>query len=183
MTRLVPPLGPKDHLRGNPRAGTSLVEYGDYQCPYCGRAHFIVKKLLQVMSDQVRFAYRHFPLTQAHPRALRAAEAAEAAGSQGQFWPMYDLLFENQDALEEDDLIRYAGVIGLDVKAFADDLARHRDVDRIKRDFVSGARSGVNGTPTFFIDGFRFDGSWDLDSLVAALEAASRRRAQPMLSY
>jgi protein-disulfide isomerase len=126
------------------------------------------------VGSDVRFAYRHFPLAEVHPHALQAAEAAEAAGAQGKFWPMHDMLFESQVALEVDDLIGYADVLGLDEVRFVDDLETHAHLEKVKADFRSGVRSGVNGTPTFFIEGVRFDGSWDPDTLTAALQNAIR---------
>jgi len=147
----------------------TLAEYGDYECPFCGEAHQQVQKVIRDFERSVRFAFRHLPLSQAHPHALLAAEAAEAAGAQVSFWPMHDLLFENHHALEVEDLLGYAAALDLDVARFADDLDRHVYLERVKRDFKSGARSGVNGTPTFFIDLERFDGSWDADTLEAAL--------------
>ena len=125
----------------------------------------------------MRFAFRHFPLAEMHPHALRAAEAAEAAGAQGKFWPMHDLLFENQRALRDQDLLGHAAALGLDVPRFAAELADHRWEPRVREDFMSGVRSGVNGTPTFFINGIRHDGPWDADALTEALAAAAGLRA------
>lgn len=178
MSRLNLPLGPGDHTLGNPDAPVTLVEYGDYECPYCGRAHGAVKDVLRRMGSQVLYAYRHFPLAEAHPHAFAAAEAAEAAGAQGKFWPMHNLLFENQEALEYADLIRYADALGLDVQRFEGDLTMHTHLDKVKRDFQSGVRSGVNGTPTFYIDGVRFDGNWAPDMLITGLRNAIRMKSR-----
>jgi protein-disulfide isomerase len=165
-------VGAGDHVLGDPDAPVTLVEYGDFDCPHCGRAHPTVQEVLRRMGAAVRFVYRNFPLSQAHPHALVAAEAAEAAAAQGKFWPMHDRLFEHQDALEVDDLIGHARALGLDTARFAEDLDTHAHLEKVQADFRSGVRSGVNGTPTFFIDGARFDGSWDADTLAAALQEA-----------
>jgi len=159
----------RDHIRGNPSAGLTLVEYGDYQCPYCGAAHPIVNELLDNLGDEIRFVFRHFPLTQIHPQAQIAAEAAEAAGSQGKFWEMHDVIYENQHALDPQSLISYALDLNLNLPQFELELAEHRHLPRIREDFASGIRSGVNGTPSFFINGRRHDGPWDLPSLTAAI--------------
>jgi len=177
MSKLTPPVGPGDHIRGDVDAPVTLVEDGDYECPYCGRAHLVVHEVLRRVGPNVRFVYRHFPLSEVHPHALGASEAAEAAGAQGKFWPMHDTLFENQTALAAQDLIRYAGALELDLVRFADELATHAHLPKVKSDFRSGVRSGVNGTPTFFIDGVRFDESWDPETLTAALNAAIRAKA------
>jgi len=169
---LVLPVGPRDHIRGAHNAPVTLVEYGDYECPFCGQAHLIVMELLRRMGGQVAFVFRNFPLTTMHPHAELAAEAAESAGAQGKFWEMHDTLYENQQALEPEDLAQYAAELDLDFQRFANDLATHAYHQRIREDFMSGVRSGVNGTPTFFIDGVRHDGSWDLETLESAVLAA-----------
>jgi protein-disulfide isomerase len=178
-TYLTPPLGDRDHVLGPAEAPVTLVEYGDYECPYCGAAHPIVASILERMGDSIRFAYRHFPLTQLHPHAHHAAEMAEAAGSRGRFWPMHDTLFRSQDALEDEDLIGYAGQLGIHPDWTADVLATHTFAARVREDFMSGVRSGVNGTPTFFINGVRHDGPWDepalMEALLSAAMAAGRR--------
>jgi protein-disulfide isomerase len=133
----------------------------------------IVDDIRRRMGDQLRFVYRHFPLVQIHPHAERAAEAAEAAGSQGEFWAMHDVMFVRQDALEDDDLLLYAADIGLDIARFADELASRVHLPRVREDFVSGVQSGVKGTPTFFINNVRHTGSYDAGSLLAALEHAA----------
>jgi protein-disulfide isomerase len=173
---LTPPVNDNDHILGSDRALVTLVEFGDYECPFCGRAHPIVMEALLRMPD-VLFVYRHFPLSQAHPHAVSAALAAEAAGAQGQFWPMHDTLFENQDALEQEDLIRYAEDLDLDVDRFLSDLARGTHLSQVRSDFRGGIRSGVSGTPTFFIDGERFDGTLADGGLARTLAALVRSRA------
>jgi protein-disulfide isomerase len=169
---LKPPVGPKDHMQGPPDAPVTLVEYGDYECPYCGEAYPVVKALQERLGDQMCFVFRNFPLTQVHPHAEEAAEAAEAAGAQGKFWEMHDLLYENQDALEPEDLVQYARALKLDLKRFVLEMREHVYVERVREDFRSGVRSGVNGTPTFFINGARHNGPFDLESLLAAIEEA-----------
>jgi protein-disulfide isomerase len=151
----------------------TLVEYGDYQCPYCGRAYPIVKEVQARMGDRLRFVFRNFPISTSHPYAEQAAEAAEAGAAQGRFWETHDQLFENQKRLRNEDLHRYAEELGLDVERFDQDLAGHIYADRIHDDFLGGVRSGVNGTPTFYINGARYDGPYEADDLVAALEQAA----------
>src|SRR4051794_14456095 len=136
----------RDHIFGPPDAPVTLVEYGDFECPYCGAAHLIVKQILRSLGDNVRYVFRHFPLARIHPHAQKAAEAAEAAGAQGQFWPMHTMLFENQRALAIPDLLSYADALGLDVDRFAQELASGVHAARVREDFMSGVRSSVNGT-------------------------------------
>ena len=167
------PVGPRDHIQGPADAPVTLVEYGDFECPYCGAAHVIIKKTQDIMRDQLRFVFRHFPLTQIHPHAQPAAEAAEAAGAQGQFWEMHDLLYENQPKLDAWHLVTYSEKLGLDTVRFVRELDEGVYREDVREDFMSGVRSGVNGTPAFFINGVRYDGSWDLVPLVDALEKAS----------
>jgi protein-disulfide isomerase len=162
----------RDHIRGPAAAAAvTLVEYGDFECPHCGAAHLVLDELLARFAADVRLVFRHFPLTQVHPHAQRAAEAAEAAGAQGQFWEMHDVLFENQDALDDESLGGYAQDLGLDLVTFLRDLGAGVYAERVREDFMSGVRSGVNGTPTFFVNGRRHAGPWDLESLAAADEA------------
>jgi protein-disulfide isomerase len=172
-SHLTPPVGPGDHTQGPADVPITLVEYGDYECSHCGRAHPIVKAVQRRLGDQLRFVYRHFPISNAHPHAEVAAEMAEALGERGKFWPMHDLLFENQNALEPEDLIAYAVPLGLTAEQAAAVLLNHPFAERVREDFLSGARSGVNGTPTFFINGVRYDGSWDEPSLLEALRSAA----------
>jgi protein-disulfide isomerase len=174
--RLVLPVGERDHIRGPESAPVTLVEYGDYECPYCGQAYWVIRELERLEGDVMRFVFRNFPLATIHPHAERAAEAAEAAGAQGKFWEMHDTLYEHQQALEDEDLLQYAAAIGLDLPRFARELREGVHQARVREDFLSGVRSGVNGTPTFFINDVRHDGPWDLDTLFAAVENAARRR-------
>jgi protein-disulfide isomerase len=169
------PVGPEDHVDGPPDAPVTLVEYGDFECPHCARAHPIVKAVRERLGDRLRFVYRHFPLTQAHPHAQHAAEIAEAAAEHGKFWAMHDTLFENRLALEDEALVEYAAGLGIDPAWAASALADHTFTDRVRRDFTGGVRSGVNGTPTFFINGLRDDsGAWtDPDLFVQTLESAA----------
>jgi protein-disulfide isomerase len=153
------------------------LEYGDYECPYCGAAHIVVNELLSRTGNDVRFAFRNFPLTNIHPHAELAAEAAEAAGAQGKFWEMHDILYENQERLDAPYLMGYAEALELDTDRFAREVGEHAHHDRVLEDFVSGARSGVNGTPTFFINGVRHDGSWALPDLLAAVQQAAAATA------
>jgi protein-disulfide isomerase len=170
--RLTLPVSGRDHILGPETAAVTLLEYGDYECPYCGAAHPIVKQLLGMMGDDIRYAFRHFPLSQVHPHAQMAAEAAEAAGRQGRFWEMHDMLFTHQRQLNPGDLVSYAAALRLDLAEFARDVNTHAFAPRVREDFLSGIRSGVNGTPTFFVNGVRHNGGWDLESLLEAVQAA-----------
>jgi protein-disulfide isomerase len=163
----------RDHVQGPADAAVTLVEYGDYQCPYCGAAYPIVKEVQARMGERLRFVFRNFPITTSHPNAEQAAEAAEAAAAQGRFWEMHDVLYENQKRLRDDDLHAYAEKLGLDLDSFDKELAEHVHAARVREDFMSGVRSGVNGTPTFYIGGARHDDSYDLETLLAALERAA----------
>jgi protein-disulfide isomerase len=169
--RLTVPVSERDHLQGSPTAAVTLLEYGDYECPYCGAAHRSTKEVRRVLGDDLLLAFRHFPLTQIHPYALKAAEAAEAAGAQGRFWEMHDLLFENQQHLAPPFLLQYAELLGLDLDRFAAELQAGTHEPRVREDFLSGVRSGVNGTPTFFVNGVRHNGGYDAASLLAAINA------------
>jgi Na+/H+ antiporter NhaA len=166
-----------DHVRGSDDALVTLVEYGDYQCPYCGRAEVAIRELLSSFGDDLRYVWRHLPLNDVHEHAELAAEAAEAAASQGHFWDMHDLLLDHQDALDARDLDRYAEQIGLDSDRFWRDIKDRRAMDRITRDVASADASGVTGTPAFFINGKRHEGAYDADTLSSAVRA-SRWRAQ-----
>ena len=161
----------RDHTSGSTDGLIKLLEYGDYECPFCGEAQPIVKEIQQRLGDDLLFAFRNFPLTQIHPHAEHAAEAAEAAGAQGNFWGMHDLLFENQGALEDEDLAAYAVELGLDETRVIREVASSVYAPRIREDFKSGVRGGVNGTPTFFINGERYDGTLDPEHLLNALTA------------
>jgi protein-disulfide isomerase len=171
--KLTPPVSERDHIQGPETATVTLVEYGDYECPFCGQAYPIVKEIQRRLGDQLCFVFRNFPLTQTHPHAEHAAEAAEAAGEQNRFWEMHDYLFEHQRALDDAHLLEYATALNLDQARFKRDLAAHAFANRVREDFLSGVRSGVNGTPTFFINGIRHDDSYDLETLLAAIEVAS----------
>lgn len=177
--RLTPPVNERDHIAGPDDAPVTLVEYGDFECPYCGMAHPIVKAAQRQLGDQLRLVFRHFPLAEAHPHARLAAQAAEAAGAQGQFWEMHDMLFEHQDALEPEDLIGYAEQLGLDKLQFTRELKDGIYEKRVREDFRSGVRSGVNGTPTFFVNGARYDGSWaNAEAFIGALRDTARHSAE-----
>jgi predicted DsbA family dithiol-disulfide isomerase len=154
-------------------APVTLVKYGDYECPYCGEAHPVLKELQERVGEQVRYVFRHFPLDTVHPRAHRAAQAAEAAAAQGRFWEMHDLLYEHQDELGEEDLMRYAAELELDLRRFEEDLTNDNHAWRIEEDRLGGHRAGVRGTPAFFINGVRHTGAIDLDGLLTAVEEAA----------
>jgi Na+/H+ antiporter NhaA len=173
---LAAPVDPeRDHIRGDDDAPVTLVEYGDFECPFCGRAEPVVRELVSEFGHDLRYVFRHLPLSDVHPRALLAAEAAEAADDQGAFWEMHDLLFEHQDALEPRDLMGYAEELGLDMERFTDQLRRHEHAGRIASDVDDADLSGVSGTPTFFVNGMRHQGAYDIDTLTAAVRAAHRR--------
>ncbi|MCB4770696.1 DsbA family protein [Ancylobacter sp. Lp-2] len=169
MSRLTPAVGADDHAQGPADAPVTLVEYGDYECPYCGEAYPVLKAVQAAMGDQLRFVFRNFPLTQQHPHAGRAAEFAEAAAGIGRFWEAHDLLYEHQDALDDAGLRALAQAIDLDEAHLRAGFEGRYD-EKIRRDFSGGLRSGVNGTPTLFINGLRYDGPRDVDSLVAVLQ-------------
>jgi len=173
---LTPPVSDADHAAGADDASVTLVEYGDYECPYCGMAHPIVKKAQEDLGNQLRFVFRNFPLAEAHPHARIAAQAAEAAGAQGKFWEMHDTLFEHQDALDVADITDYAKSLGLDIAKFRGDLEAAAIVKRVRDDFRSGVKSGVNGTPTFFMNGARYDGSWaNVEAFIRTLRELARQ--------
>jgi protein-disulfide isomerase len=152
-----------------------LLEYGDYQCPYCGAAYPIVKRVQKELGAKLRFVFRNFPITNAHPYAQWAAETAEAAAAQGKFWEMHDYLYENQGSLgDEAFFVKYEKKLKLDSAKLNDDVAQHAHSDRIQEDFMSGVRSGVNGTPTFFINGLRYDGYPEFGPLTSALKEAEK---------
>ena len=168
-SQLTMPVGERDHSQGSSSASVTLVEYGDYECPYCGAAYPIVKEIQQRLGDRLRFVFRSFAITTAHPHA---EHAAEAAGAQGTFWEMHDYLYEHQRALDDQRLEEYAAAVGLDVERWGADMEGRAYADRVREDFMSGVRSGVNGTPSFFINGQRHNGSYEVEALVAAIEAA-----------
>ena len=161
------PVGADDHAQGAADAPITLVEFGDYECPHCGRAYPIVKRVQKALGKRLRFVFRNMPLTQVHPHAELAAESAEAAGAQGQFWAMHDALFEHQRTLGPELVVRLAQQLGLDVPRFEKDVNDGRFRDRVRRDFNGGVRSGVDGTPTFYVNGERFDADWEDDKAFA----------------
>ena len=174
--KLTPAVGARDHAEGAADAEVTLVEYGDYECSHCRQAYPIVRRLQKVFGSRLRFVFRHFPLTAIHPHAQHAAEAAEAAAAQGRFREMHHALLHHQRALSDPDLVRYAAEIGLDSARVRQELADDTHAPRIRDDIRSGKRSGVTGTPTFFINGLRHEGDWDLDRLMDAVEAAALTR-------
>jgi protein-disulfide isomerase len=175
MSQLKIPVGPDDHVQGDDDAEYTLVEYGDYECPHCGRAYPIVKLLQRNFGRRLRFAFRNFPLTQLHRQAESAAESAEFAGSKGKFWEMHDLLFENQAQLGSALYKSLADALGLSAVELREALAAKKFQPRVRADFAGGVRSGVNGTPTFFINGQRYNGPWDFEDLRTAIDETSVR--------
>ena len=170
---LLPP-HERDHALGPATAPVTLVEYGDFECPNCAMAHPIVKAARRRLGDRLRVVWRHFPLAETHPHARHAAEASEAAAAQGAFWEMHDALLEHQHALDDGDLVRYAGELGLDGARVAAALRDGTHARRVRDDFRSGVRSGVNGTPTFYVNGVRYDGAWaDEGAFIRALRRAA----------
>ncbi len=161
MIQLIPAVNSNDNSFGNSGALLELVEYGDYECPYCGRAYPIVKDILQRMGGEIMFTFRNFPLSKIHPHAFSSAVASEAAGLQYRFWEMHDLIFENQRNLAADNLFRLASSIQLDIERFKNDIQQKVLAEKVEHDFESGIRSGVNRTPTFFINGKKYDGDWE----------------------
>ena len=172
VARLAVPVSDRDHVAGPVDAPVTLVEYGDYECPYCGRAFPIVQEVRRRLGDRLRFVFRNFPLTQIHEHAEHAAEAAEAAAAQGKFWPMHDWLYGHQQTLDDDALLAGASEVGLDVERVRRELVEGTHRARVRDDFMSGIKSGVNGTPTFYINGVRHDADYDIATLLAAIEQA-----------
>ena len=166
--KLTLPVGQRDHRRGPETAPVTLVEYGDYECPYCGEAYPIVKEIQRRLGNRLRFVFRNFPLTQSHPHA---EQTAEADAGQGKFWQMHDSLFEHQQALDNVHVVRYSSALHLNDETSKREMTEHVHTHRVHEDFLSGVRSGVNGTPTFFIKGARHDDSYALETLLAAIEA------------
>lgn len=173
---LTVPVGADDHRQGAEHAAVILVEYGDYECPYCGQAYPLVKDLMHQLGDRVGFVFRNFPIATSHPNAELAAEAAEAAAAQGQFWPMHDLLYEHQRSLGPEHILTLAAQLDLDMDRFEEDLVHRRFEERVRADFMGGVRSGVNGTPSFFLNNVRFDGDWTGDGLIDAIMSLSGSR-------
>jgi protein-disulfide isomerase len=172
----------RDHIRGSDDAPVTLVEYGDFQCPYCGQAEQTIRELLSRQGGDVRYVWRHLPLNDVHPNAQVAAEASEAAAAQGKFWEMYDMLLSHQGDLRLRDLVRYAEELGLDTERFRDELRRRVYTARVAEDVASADESGVTGTPTFFINGRRHYGVYDIDALTTEVKAAKQRAGQLALA-
>jgi protein-disulfide isomerase len=173
-SKLILPVNERDHIRGPASAPVTLVEYGDYECPYCGLANPIVDEIRRELGDGLRFVFRNFPLSEVHPHSEHAAEIAEAAGMHHKFWEMHDMLYAHQQALDDQHLGEYSARLGVPTSEVKVALAQHTYLDRVREDFMSGVRSGVNGTPTFFINGLRHDGSYERDELLAAIAEAAR---------
>ncbi len=173
MAKLQVKVSAEDHARGEASAKVTLVEYGDFQCPHCAMAHAIVSKIEKHYGDRLRFVYRNFPLTEIHPLAEPAAEAAEYAGSKGKYWEMYDAIFAHQRSLSEKMLRTTAESVGLDGEEAASAVEDGAFAEKIERDVDGGERSGVHGTPTFFINGEQYEGAWEYEELLAAIDAVS----------
>ena len=168
-TKLVLPVSARDHVLGPANAAVTLVEYGDFECPHCGHAYPILARIVETLGKRLRFVFRNFPLSETHPHALHAAYAAEAAGLQDKFWEMHGVLMEHQDAQTDEDLVDYAQQLDLNFQKWLRDFKSEQVRSKVEQDFSSGVRSGVNGTPTFFINGVRYDGSFEYPDLLAAL--------------
>ncbi len=170
MTQLTPAVNLADHVFGDSSALIELVEYGDYECPYCGRAYPIVKNIQQQLGSDMRFAFRNFPLRKIHPNAFSAAVATEAAALQHKFWEMHDIVFENQKNLRIENILRLATAIDIDPERLNTDMQQKGLIEKVEKDFESGIRSGVNRTPTFFINGEKFAGDWENGELLQFLK-------------
>lgn len=165
------PVNENDHIQGNIDAPIVLVEYGDFECSYCGRAYPIIKKVQKHLGKDLCFVFRSFPLAQSHPNAMHAAEAAEIVTSTGKFWEYHDLLYENQETLDDGSLARFAAQFGIDEKDMLQDLESGEYEDQVKESFNGGVESGVNGTPSFFVNGSRYDGDWEYEPLLEYLSS------------
>ena len=172
--KLSVPVSAHDHVQGPAHAPITLVEYGDYECSYCGRAYPIVKAVQEELGDQLRFVFRNYPLVQSHPHALHAAEVAEAVAVHGDFWQIHDLLYEHQGALDDAHLLGYAKQLGLDPDKVAKEAGSDKVIARIKADMASAEASGLSGTPCFYINGTKYEGSWDRAELLHALKSTLR---------
>lgn len=170
MNQLKPPVNGNDHIAGDITAPLELVEYGDYECPYCGRAYPIVKDIQQQLGRDIKFIFRNFPLSNMHPHAFSAAVATEAAGLQGKFWEMHDVIFENQKNLDAENIFRLAEAIGLNTERFKTDMQQKALIDKVEKDFESGIKSGVNRTPTFFVNRRKYDDNWSNQELLHYLK-------------
>jgi protein-disulfide isomerase len=180
LVDLADPVDPElDHIRGPQEASVTLVEYGDFECPYCGEAEPVIRGLLAEFGTELRFVFRHLPLVDVHEHAQLAAEAAEAARAQGRFWDMHDLLFAHQDALDPDDLYGYAAELGLDLERFSEELRTRKHAPKVASDVGSADESGVTGTPTFFVNGRRHLGAYDHETLTRAVEREARAAIGP----
>jgi protein-disulfide isomerase len=168
--QLKPPFSEKDHFQGDAHAPLELVEFGDYQCPHCAHAFPVIKRIQSALGKELKFVFRNFPLNEAHPQAFVAAVAAEAADLQNAYWPMHDLIFEKQSQLVKLPFDLFAKTLGLDAGKLVKDLEDPELSAKVEADFASGLRSGVNGTPSFFINGHRYDGSWEEEYLLAELK-------------
>jgi protein-disulfide isomerase len=182
-TQLKVPIRKEDHHRGPLNAPIKLVEYGDFECPHCGKAFYELEQVVQDMGDKMCFVYRHFPLREIHPHAEIAALASEAAHLQGKFWEMHHLIFQNQDGLSEQTLLYFAQMTGMDMNRFKTDIQRPEVAEKVKNDFMGGIRSGVNGTPTVFLNGYRFNFPVTYDNIVGAIQelVASDRPEEALL--
>lgn len=172
MSNLKVPVSADDHIQGNTNAPITLLEYGDFQCPHCAMAHSVVKRLERQFGDRMRYVYRNFPLTEIHPMAEPAAEAAEFAGANGKYWPMHDAIFDNQRSLTAELLVDLAARLQLNSDELAGAVDEQRYLERISRDVEGGEQAGVHATPTFFINGRQYQGSWEFEELAQAMEAA-----------
>jgi protein-disulfide isomerase len=177
LSKLLLPVQPDDHVQGVPDAVYTLVEYGDYECPGCGRLFETIRALRERFEGELRLVFRHYPFSGVHPHAQQAAEAAEAAGAQGRFWEMHDLLFANQNGLATKDLYKYAERLALDTQRFRDEVKHRTYEDRVREDFRRGVANGVYGTPALFINGVRHDGAMDLDSLLTRFKEGAEASA------
>lgn len=171
--RLTPPVSERDHALGPADARVTLVEYGDFECPHCAALHPLIRDARRAFGKNLRFVFRHFPLRSSHPHALAAAKAAEAAGEQGKFWEMFDRLYRHQTELEDDDLLRHARTLGLDMARFERELRARPHEVRVREDLASAAKSGATGTPSLFINGERYEGDFTRDHVFAALARAA----------
>ncbi len=170
-SHLIPAVNSNDHIMGDHKAAVELLEYGDYQCPYCGQAYPIIKAVQKKLKAGLRFVFRNFPLSEVHPYAFNAAVAAEAAALQGKFWEMHDVIYEHQSRLTPEALFAYAKKIGLELDRFSEDIQKESLSERVESDFESGVRSGVNGTPGLFINGLKYNGPWGEEDLLEQLRS------------
>ena len=174
MSVLKVPVSSADHIQGDEKAPLVLVEYGDYECPHCGHAYPIVKQIQKHFGKRLAFVFRNFPLNEMHPDAESAAETAEFAGANGKFWEMHDAIFENQETLGLEMLVALAGKLGLDARKLESALEGGEFTQRVKSDFMGGVRSGVNGTPSFFVNGQKYNGTYDFEGIVAGIEELAK---------